>query len=252
MKKISAVIIDDERKALLILKDKLERVCPQIDIIATTQKPVEGIRLLNELQPQLVFLDIAMPQMSGFDVLQKIENPSFEIIFVTAFDSFAVDAIKHCAIGYLVKPVDNQDLVDTVAKVADNIDRKQALLKNQTLIENLGVLNLQNKKLIVPSQDGLEFIKMVDIIYCEGVSGYTKIHIDQSESILSSKNIGYFYDILNTSPFYLIHKSYLVNINYIEKYLNEGIVVLSNKQEVPVSRNRRIAFLEFLKDLNGW
>lgn len=187
MNKITAIIIDDERKALLILKDKLERICPQVEIIAETQKPEEAIELLKKLQPQLVFLDIAMPKMSGFDLLKKIENPSFEIIFVTAFDSYAIEAIKHCAIGYLVKPVENSDLAEVVKKATENIEQKNALLKNKTLIENLGVLSFQNKKLIIPSQDGLEFIKINEIVHCEGEQGYTKIHLADGKQILSSK-----------------------------------------------------------------
>jgi two-component system LytT family response regulator len=251
MKKITAIIIDDERKAILTLKDKLERICPQINLIAETQKPEEGIKLIETLKPQLVFLDIAMPQMSGFDLLQKIETPNFEIIFVTAFDSFAIEAIKHCAIGYLVKPVDNTDLVDVVKKAEVNIEQKLALEKNKTLIENMGVVIFQNKKMIIPSQDGLEFVRISDVVHCEGINGYTQICLSNGSKILSSKNIGYFCDILNENPFYLIHKSHLINIDYIEKYLNEGYIQFSNQQTAPVSRSKRIEFLNFLKNQNG-
>ncbi len=249
MKKITAIIIDDERKAILTLKDKLERFCPQIDLIAETQKPEEGITLIEKLNPQLVFLDITMPQMSGFDLLQKIETPNFEIIFVTAFDSFAIEAIKHCAIGYLVKPVDNNDLADVVRKAEANIEQKVALQKNKTLIQNMGVVIFQNKKLIIPSQDGLEFVKVSDVVHCEGINGYTQICLSNGNKILSSKSIGYFCDILNDNPFYLIHKSHLINVDYIEKYLNEGYVQLNNQQTAPVSRNKRVQFLDFLRDL---
>lgn len=249
MKKITAIIIDDERKAILTLKDKIERICPQIDLIAEAQKPEEGIKMIENLKPQLVFLDIAMPQMSGFDLLQKIETSNFEIIFVTAFDSFAIEAIKHCAIGYLVKPVDNADLAEVVKKAEANIEQKLALQKNKILIENMGVVIFQNKKLIIPSQDGLEFVKVSDVVHCEGINGYTQIYLSNGNKILSSKNIGYFHDILNENPFFLIHKSHLVNIDYIEKYLNEGYVQLSNQQTAPVSRSKRIEFLDFLRDL---
>jgi two-component system LytT family response regulator len=124
---INAILIDDERKALAILKNKIERLCPNVNIIAETQNPVEGIEFIKNLKPQLVFLDVAMPELSGFDLLSEIKNPDFEIIFATAFDNYAIEAIKHCAIGYLVKPVDNNDLVETVNKAIQNIEDKSAL-----------------------------------------------------------------------------------------------------------------------------
>lgn len=244
---INAILIDDERKALAILKNKIERLCPNVNIIAETQNPVEGIEFIKKLKPQLVFLDVAMPELSGFDLLSEIKNPNFEIIFATAFDNYAIEAIKHCAIGYLVKPVDNNDLVETVNKAIKNIEGKSALEKNKQLIENLGVQSFQNKKIVIPSQEGLEFVKIADIIHCEGVEGYTKIHFIHQKPILSSHSIGHFKKLLGNQSFYLIHKSHLINLSYIEKYLNEGYVVLSGNHKLPVSRNRRSGFLNSLK-----
>lgn len=246
--KITAILIDDERKALEILKNKMERLCPEVTIIAQTQDPQEGLYLIKKLKPQLVFLDVAMPEMSGFDVLAEIENPDFEIIFATAFDNYAIEAIKHCAIGYLVKPVDNSDLVETVNKAIQNIEDKSALDKNKQLIENLGIQTFQKKKIVIPSQEGLEFVKIEDIIYCAGEDGYTKIHFINRKPILSSHSIGHFNRLLDNNDFYLVHKSYLINLSYIEKYLNEGYVVLIKNHKIPVSRNRRQDFLNSLKD----
>ncbi len=241
--KINAILIDDERKALAILKNKLERLCPNVAIIAETQNPKEGLQLIKDLKPQLVFLDVAMPELSGFDVLAEIKNPDFEIIFATAFDNYAIEAIKHCAIGYLVKPVDNNDLVETVNKAIQNIEDKSALEKNKLLIENLGVQTFQNKKIVIPSQEGLEFVKIADIIHFEGDNGYTNIHFIKRKPILSSHSIGYFNKLLENQSFYLIHKSHLINLSHIEKYLNVGYVVLTNNTKLPVSRNRRLNFL---------
>ncbi|WP_373942205.1 response regulator [Polaribacter sejongensis] len=146
MTKIKTILIDDERKALSILKNKIERYCPDLDIIAETQSPEKGLELIDKLQPQLVFIDIAMPVMNGFDVLANVKKPNFEIIFVTAFDQYAIDAINYSAIGYLLKPVDNETLIATVIKASKNIADKSALEKNKLLIENLGVQNFQKKK----------------------------------------------------------------------------------------------------------
>lgn len=245
---INAILIDDERKALAILKNKLERLCPNVTIIAETQNPKEGIQLIQKLKPQLVFLDVAMPELSGFDLLAEIKNPNFEVIFATAFDNYAIEAIKHCAIGYLVKPVDNSDLVETVNKAIQNIEAKTALQKNKVLIENLGIHTFQNKKIVIPSQEGLEFVKISDIIHFEGDQGYTNIYFSNRKSILSSHSIGYFNKLLEVQDFYLIHKSHLINLSHIEKYLNEGYVVLTDNHKLPVSRNRRQDFLNSLKN----
>jgi len=245
---ITAIIIDDERKAIAILKNKLKRYCPNINVIYETQDPVDGIKNIKELKPQLLFLDIAMPEINGFEVLKKFENPDFEIIFATAFDDYAIKAINHCAIGYLVKPIDNQDLISAVNNAAKNIENKSSLLKNKQLIENLGISKNSNKKIVIPSVQGLEFIKIEDILHCEGDGGYTKIHLKDAKPMLSSNSIGHFNKLLENNGFYLVHKSHLINTNHIEKYLNEGYVVLQNNIKVPVSRNRRVDFLKNLKN----
>lgn len=244
---LTAILVDDEPKALAILKNKIERFCSNIVIIGETQSPKEAIILIEEKLPDLVFLDIAMPEMSGFDVLAAIKKPSFEVIFVTAFDEYAIDAINNCAIGYLLKPVDNQTLIATVINASQNIEEKTALQKNKVLIENLGVQTFQQKKIIIPSQDGLEFVKIEEIIFCEGSEGYTKIHFQNSSTILSSYSIGHFVTLLQNQGFYLIHKSFLINIDCIEKYLNEGYVVLVNNNKLPVSRSKRSDFLNVLR-----
>ena len=190
-----------------------------------------------------------MPIMNGFEVLEKIEKPSFEVIFVTAFDNYGVQAIKHCAIGYVVKPIDSHDLIQAVAIATQNIADKTALQKNQLLIENLGVQSFQKKKIVIPSQEGLEFVKIEDIIHCQGTDGYTKIHFQHHKPIISSYSIGHFFKLLKHQDFYLIHKSHLININYILKYLNEGYVVLQDNHKLPVSRNKRSDFLNMIRNV---
>ncbi|WP_139856229.1 LytR/AlgR family response regulator transcription factor [Aequorivita sinensis] len=245
--KITALLVDDERKSLAILKNKLERLCPGISIVGETRNPKEALILIDKLIPQLVFLDVAMPGMSGFDLLASIKTPSFEVIFVTAFDNYAIDAIKHCAIGYLVKPVKSQDLIATVDKAIQNIEEKTSFKKNQLLIENLEVRTFQKKKIVIPTLAGMEFIKIKEIIRCEGEDGYTRIYFKNRKQILSSHSIGHFNSLLENHDFYLVHKSHLINLHHIDKYLNEGTVILKNNCKVPVSRNRRTDFLSRIK-----
>ena len=246
--KIKTILIDDERKAIAILKNKIERFCPNIEIIAETQDPEQGIALINKLKPQLVFIDIAMPELNGFELLKQIEQPNFEIIFATAFDDYAIEAIKHCAIGYLVKPIDNQDLIEAVNKALINIEAKTALQKNRLLVENLGIQKIQKKKIAIPSVGGIEFVRISDIIHCKGEDGYTKIYFREKKTLLSSNSIGHFNKILKNQEFYLVHKSHLINMEYIEKYLNEGYVLLTENHKIPISRNRRTEFLNQLKN----
>lgn len=245
---INAILIDDEPKALAILKNKIERFCSNVNVIGESQKPDEAIEMIKKKKPNLVFLDIAMPQKSGFDLLREIPNPDFEIIFVTAFDEYAIEALNHCAIGYLLKPVDNQALIGSVIKAVLNIEEKSALKKNKQLIENLGFKTFQKKKIVIPTQDGLEFVEINNIVFCEGSDGYTKIHFSDKKTILSSYSVGHFVKLLNIQDFYLIHKSYLININYLNKYLNEGYVIVDKQHKLPVSRNKRSDFLDTLKN----
>ncbi|BDS12291.1 LytR/AlgR family response regulator transcription factor [Aureispira anguillae] len=240
---IRAIIIDDERKAVEILKNRIKKFCPNISLIAETQDPEEGIELINSLNPQLVFLDIAMPRLSGFELLARIEQPVFEVIFVTAFDQYAIDAIKHCAIGYLVKPIDKDDLILAVGNAIKNIVEKTAAQKNRLLLENQQITLFQNKKITLPTQEGLEFVKISDIIHCEGSGGYTKIYTLEKKILFSSLSIGHFGKLLENQEFYLVHKSHLINLSHINKYLNEGYVVLTHGHKIPVSRGKRKAFI---------
>jgi len=244
---ITALLVDDEPKAIAILENKLQRHCPHVQVVASTQSASEALTLINKLAPQLIFLDISMPEMTGFELLKKMDKPDFEIIFATAYDQYAIEAIKHCAIGYLVKPIDNSDLVQAVHAAAENIAEKTALRKNKQLIENLGVQKFQKKKIVVPATTGLEFVVIDSITHCEGVDGYTKIHFNDKKPMLSSSSIGHFIKLLNHADFYQVHKSFLINLNHLERYLNEGYVVLAGNNTVPVSRSKRTDFLLHLK-----
>ncbi len=247
MVNIRAYLVDDERKALAILRSKLERYCPQVTIVGETQSPKTAIIQIQELQPDVIFLDISMPEMTGFDMLKSIPNPAFEIVFVTAYDEYAIEAIRHCAIGYIVKPADKDDLIDAVHKTIENIDRKNSLEKNKQLIANLGVQTFRKKKIVVPTQKGLEFIPIPSIIRCEGVDGYTTIYLEGGKKMLSSNSIGHFVKMLDNALFYQVHKSHVINLDHIITYLNEGSIYLSEKHTVPVARGKRADFLNVLK-----
>ena len=245
------IIIDDERKSIETLKYSIAKYCPQIEIVGESQSPTEAIELIENLNPDLVFLDLAMPEMSGFDLLSKIKNPTFEVIFATAFNEHAIEAISYCAIGYLMKPIDNEELVESVERAEDSVNKKNALAKNLQLIENFEDSPLQGKKIVIPTQEGLEFISLSDIIYCEGIDGYTKLYFNSGrQPMLSSKSIGFFNSMLQNQQFFLAHKSYLINLNFIEKYFNEGYILLAEGHKVPVSRTKRNEFMDKIKEMS--
>lgn len=248
--KIKTLIVDDEAKALEILKNKITRFCPQLDIIGTIQAPENVADFIQENAPELVFLDIAMPQMSGFDVLHQLPHLDFELIFVTAFDQYAVEAIEHCAIGYLLKPVSNEKLVKAVSVALENIENKSNIQKNKILIENLSTQNFSHKKIVIPVHGGFELVEAQEIKHIEGDEGYTRIHLHERDDLYSSYRIGHFAQLLENQAFYLTHRSHLVNMHFISKYLNEGYVVLDNGEQIPVSRSRRNQLIEILRSGN--
>ena len=248
MKKINAIIIDDENKALESLQLKVNRFFPEINIIATSTNPEKAIELINLHQPDLVFLDIEMPVLSGFDVLSKVTIADFETIFVTAYNNYAIEAIKHAAIGYILKPIDNDELQLSIKNALQNIAKKTAFQSNQDLLEHLGV-NKSKTSITVPTTKGLTFIKATNIIRFEGVDGYTKIICNDKKEILSSYNIGKFVKILEKSNFFLPHKSHFINLNYVESILKEGTISLKDGSIIPLSKTKRSDLIHKMEHL---
>ena len=246
---LKAILVDDEEKALKSLQIKVNQFFPEIEIIATSQRPIEAIELIKSQKPDLVFLDIEMPQLNGFDVLQQFEKPNFEIIFVTAYNDYAIEAIQCCAIGYVVKPIDNDDLKIAIENAIKNIALKNSLAKNSTLIANLRNTQTNDHKIIIPSQKGLDFIKINDIIRCEGESGYTRIILNNDKTILSSYSVGKFVKMLENKNFLLAHRSHLVNLKFVSGYLNEGYITMENGDNLPISKNKRQEFVEKMSRL---
>jgi len=248
MNKIKAILIDDEEKALESLQIKVSNFFNEIEIVALCTNPKEAVKTINNEKPDLVFIDIEMPVLSGFDVLAKIDNPTFEVIFVTAYNNYAIEAIQNCAIGYVVKPIDNDELKQAVINAIKNINQKTAFEKNVQLLSHLG--NKSSKSSIaIPSQKGLSFLKVENIIRFEGVDGYTKIFTENNKPILSSYNIGKFTKMLVNQHFYLCHKSHLINLKYVNAILKEGTIELSNKDCVPCAKTKRNELLKKMERL---
>lgn len=246
---IEAILVDDESLPRKLLRGKLNQCFPEIEILAEAQNGEEAFESITNLTPDLVFLDIAMPRESGFDLLRRLPHLNFELIFVTSYDQYALEAIEFCAIGYIVKPISTENLVHAVENAKKRIQLKQGYGHNQLLVDNL-TQSAEHKKIALPTSSGIEFISVKDIIRCEGYQKYTKIHISDGRIIVSSNNIGKFVSLLENYGFYAIHKSHVINTKFISSYLKEGLVMLSDGSQAPVSRRKKQEFITYLKNLN--
>jgi len=241
---ISGIIIDDEAKNIKLLQQMLEMHCPQVKILATETEAKKGLMLINELHPQLVFLDVEMPHLNGFDLLKKLEPVSFETIFVTAYSHYAVEAFEHHATGYITKPINSEKLVSAVNTAIRRIGEK-------SINQNLFSLLEQNAKKAAPDKiplstsNGLIFVKLADILYCESSGNYTLFYLRNDTKITVSRQLGEYEKLLPEAEFTRIHDKYIINLSYIREYIkgSGGDVVLENGKELPVASRRKDDFL---------
>ncbi len=241
----TAIIIDDEAKGRFALKEKIKQYCPGVEVVAEAADGKEGIAGIAQYHPNIVFLDIEMPGMSGFEMLNAIHEKSFHLIFTTAYDQYAIKAIKYAAFDYLLKPIDIEELKTAVARsgTAENDQTKKQL---QMLQQNIEHPKRQLHKLAIPTLDGLLFYDINDIIHLEASSNYTNIHINGKPKITASKTLKEFEDLLPEESFFRTHHSHLINLNFIKRYIkgDGGQIELQNGNFVDVSRRKKDEFLK--------
>lgn len=242
---ISAVIIDDEAKGRLALREKLAAYCQQVQILAEATNGQEALMLIQHHKPQLIFLDIEMPRMNGFEMLNELTDKNFHIIFTTAYDQYAIKAIKYAAFDYLLKPIDIEELRTAVSK-ADSRENNQTKKQVELLRQNMQHPKKQLFKLAIPTLDGLFFYDINDIIYLEANSNYTNIFLTDKIKITASKTLKEFEELLPEDIFFRVHHSYLINLNYIKRYIkgDGGQIELKNGTYVDVSRRKKDEFLK--------
>ncbi len=247
MDALKAILIDDELPSLQNLQQKLEDFCPDIKVIATAQKPEEAILLIEQNQPDVIFLDIEMPRMNGFKMLEEIKEQDFDIIFITAYNHYAIDAIRISAFDYLVKPVAVKDLQNSVHRLI-NSHRKQVPEKLDVLRQNLSNSRSQNDKITIVTNEGVDFYEISQIIRIESSSNYSKIHFKDGKVLLVTKLLKDFEEILAPYRFYRIHNSHLINLSYIKKYLrgDGGQVIMQNDEVIDVARRKKEEFLKLI------
>ena len=247
MEQLKAILVDDELSSLQNLQQKLTEFCPDVKVIATAQKPEDAILLIQQHKPDVIFLDIEMPRMNGFRMLDEIDDISFDIIFTTAYNHYAVDAIRISAFDYLTKPIAIKDLQNAVERLAEH-RQLQTKDKLGVLKSSLNANKSQEEKIVIATNEGMEFITINNILHIESSSNYSKIYLQNGKSMVVTKLLKDFEDMLLPYRFYRIHNSHLINLKYIEKYIkgDGGQVRLVNGTVIDVARRKKDEFLKLI------
>jgi two-component system LytT family response regulator len=245
---ITALIIDDEQRARDLLKKTIEKYCPDVQIMGTGSSVDEAVNLIRTHNPDLVFLDIEMPNGNGFTLFDKIKNIAFDVVFTTAYEEYAIKAFRISALDYLTKPIDYRDLQEAVNKLKN---KKKIHLNEQRitlLLENISNRSNEFNKIALPINDGYAVIKISDIVYCEADGNYTNIFLLNGDRIVSSKILKLIEALLPIETFYRIHKSCVVNLNLIKNYNKKdgNIVIMQTGQILDVADRIKKEFLEKL------
>ncbi len=245
---IKAIIVDDEHYGRKALQSALAQYCPQVDLLQVCEGPEEALQAIRSQRPHLVFLDIQMPKMSGFDVLQELTPIEFEVIFVTSYDQYAIKAIKFSALDYLLKPLDVDDLIQAVNKAAVRLEEKGSSYRYQSVLNNIRYKSGKIEKLAVPTMEGIDFFLTDDIIYCQANGNYTTLYLTNNEKPIISKSLKEFDNLLAGSGFCRVHNSSLINLHHVQKYMKGegGFVILTDGHHVDISRRRKDAFINML------
>ncbi len=241
MKTIRSIIIDDEEHAQRSLTKLLSWVAEEVEIVETCSSGREGLLAILEHQPDLVFLDIEMPRMTGLDMLSKIKERNFHVIFVTAYDEYAISAFKANAIDYILKPVDEERMIEALEKVKKMIGYDSHQEKLEALVARLSNSQYSFSKIALPTAEGLEFIEVEEILRLESSGNYTEVYTADGKKMLISKTMKDIASKLPVDLFIRPHNSHIINIQYIKRYIrgNGGQIILSDDSNIPVSRSNK-------------
>ncbi len=243
---MKAVIVDDEQMSRQTLFKLLELYCPQVEVLGEAESAEDAFLLINQKSPDVVFLDVEMPFGSGFDLLARFSEIDFEVIFVTAFDQYALKAIRSSALDYLLKPINAEELMEAVKKMEEKKRTITDKLNVEKLLRNLKQLDANNNQIVVPTSDGFEFVEIDEIIRFEAEGRYTRIFLNGGGKILICKNLKEFESLLEGHNFFRTHHSHLVNMKYVKQYskLDGGFLKMKEGSTVPISRRKKDAFLK--------
>jgi two-component system LytT family response regulator len=244
---MNAVIIDDEKDSREILAGYLGKYCPEVKVCGFSQSVSSGLDVISKTQPDIVFLDIEMPYGNGFDLLDKVDNVTFETVFVTAFDNYAIQALNQSAAYYLLKPIDIDELIKAVGKIKHESKRESYTRHTRVLLDNIKPGAQQ--KIMLPTLEGFEIVTIRTILYCEAVDNFTRFHFESSTPLLICRTLKYFENILKEHRFLRIHRSHMINPEFVIRYNrgSGGSVTMKNNQDLEISPNKKKEFLELFE-----
>jgi len=248
---MQAILVDDEPDGIRTLQKMLQLHCPQVQVIATCSNAADAKQKILQLSPDVVFLDIQMPGKNGLDLLTELSEKHFEIIFVTAHNEYMLQALQYSAADYLLKPVDEDRLVDAVQRVEKRIAVGKEEERTKALLHNLGKAgNPAEMRLCLPTMKGFMVLKLDEIIYCEAERSYTIFHLVDNRTVTVSKPLLEYDQVLQDTSFLRIHKSFLINMHHVKEYQRGegGLVIMSNNHEIEVSRRKKDMFLMKIKE----
>ena len=243
--KLHAVIVDDEVKGIEFLHYTLEKHCPEVQVVKTFTAPLEALEEIPALKPDILFVDVGMPRMNGFELVERLQNKGIKTIFVTAYNEYALKAFRVAAVDYLLKPIDSDELKEAVQKVLDSRENPEGGIQ-----ELLQFMKAQQglKKIHISTDKGVYFLESEEIIYCTSDGSYCELFLMDGSKLVSSKAIGEFEKILSDKGFFRIHHSSLINVQHLRKFSKNdgGFVEMVNGAELPVSRRKKDEFLDYI------
>ena len=244
---LTAIIIDDEINGRIALKQKLKDYCPSVSVMAEAENGRIGMEMIQKNNPQLVFLDIEMPEMDGFEMLIQIPEKKFHLVFTTAYDHYAIRAIKYAAFDYLLKPIDIDELKLTIERLENQPDPNITNKKLETLEQNLLTKPFLHK-IAIPTQEGLLFFDINHIVHLEAQSNYTMIYFDDQSKLMASRTLKEFEEILPAATFFRPHNSHIINLQFIKRYIrgDGGQIELKDGTNILVSRRKKDEFLRLI------
>jgi two-component system LytT family response regulator len=251
MDHLKTILIDDEPRGISSMQKLLQINCPDVNVIGSCTDADEAIGMIKTMEPDLIFLDIAMPVKNGFDLLREVKGFHFEVIFVTAHNQFMIEAFHFSAIDYLLKPVEDNLLVDAVNRAKRRIDEKSESKNVETFLHNIRQKHSPQKmRLCIPSLKGFQVIELDDILYAESSGNYTNLYFANKQMVCTSKPMHEYEKLLEDAGFVRIHKSILVNMLHVKEYLRGegGSVILSNGDEVEVARRKKDLLIAKMKE----
>ncbi len=248
---MKTIIIDDEAKARKTIMEILKYSDESIEIVAEADGVETGFEAIMTHKPELVLLDINMPDGSGFDLLKKLPTIGFKLIFITAFEQFAIKAFEFSALDYILKPIDPVKLINSVKRASELVESENLSLKLNALFSNLNMQDKKNQKIVLHTEKRIHIIETKNIVHCQSDGGYTTFYLIDNKKITVSKNLKTFEELLSNCNFFRAHQSYLINLDYLDFYNKHdgGYIVMKDGSKIPLAQRKKEVFLKIISKL---